>query len=246
MTEAFAHVRGVLATGLAEVTADPAALESSGWWAVVVTYEGEVTCARFADVRRAPHPRGPWGGGRDGESGSPPWTGRPIWRGSGRSGTRSPRGSSARPTCVGCFGAAVAGCGPDRPGARLARANPAPHAMTLRLPGLQIASASPELIAATFPPGSVTGAPESSALTLLDRLEPVPRGPYCGAALWGGGLGGRRRPARRSGGGHMHLLGAGGPAEIRNGGGHNVGVGAGPGMARDRAEGGWAVGGGCR
>lgn len=56
--------------------------------------------------------------------------------------------------------------------------------MTLRLPGLQIASASPELIAATFPPGSVTGAPESSALTLLDRLEPVPRGPYCGAAGW--------------------------------------------------------------
>jgi para-aminobenzoate synthetase component 1 len=42
----------------------------------------------------------------------------------------------------------------------------------------------PELIAATFPPGSITGAPKSSALTLLNELEPVPRGPYCGAIGW--------------------------------------------------------------
>jgi para-aminobenzoate synthetase component 1 len=42
----------------------------------------------------------------------------------------------------------------------------------------------PELVQATFPPGSVTGAPKSSALTLLDELEPVPRGPYCGAIGW--------------------------------------------------------------
>jgi para-aminobenzoate synthetase component I len=42
----------------------------------------------------------------------------------------------------------------------------------------------PELLKATFPPGSVTGAPKSSALMLLDELEPVPRGPYCGAIGW--------------------------------------------------------------
>ncbi len=42
----------------------------------------------------------------------------------------------------------------------------------------------PELLAATFPPGSVTGAPKSSALTIIDRLEPTPRGPYCGAIGW--------------------------------------------------------------
>ncbi|WP_435793675.1 chorismate-binding protein [Nonomuraea glycinis] len=42
----------------------------------------------------------------------------------------------------------------------------------------------PELFAATFPPGSVTGAPKSSALRIINELEPEPRGPYCGAVGW--------------------------------------------------------------
>ncbi|HUF32030.1 MAG TPA: anthranilate synthase component I family protein [Acidimicrobiales bacterium] len=42
----------------------------------------------------------------------------------------------------------------------------------------------PELLAATFPPGSVTGAPKLAALKVIDRLEPVGRGPYCGAVGW--------------------------------------------------------------
>ena len=42
----------------------------------------------------------------------------------------------------------------------------------------------PELLDATFPPGSVTGAPKSSALRLIRELEPVPRGAYCGAFGW--------------------------------------------------------------
>lgn len=40
------------------------------------------------------------------------------------------------------------------------------------------------LLAATFPPGSVSGAPKLAALDLIRRLEPVPRGPYCGAVGW--------------------------------------------------------------
>jgi para-aminobenzoate synthetase component 1 len=42
----------------------------------------------------------------------------------------------------------------------------------------------PDILAATFPPGSVTGAPKSSALRIIDALEPAPRGVYCGAVGW--------------------------------------------------------------
>ena len=38
-----------------------------------------------------------------------------------------------------------------------------------------------DLLAATFPPGSVTGAPKIAAMQLIDALEPFPRGAYCGA-----------------------------------------------------------------
>jgi para-aminobenzoate synthetase component 1 len=41
-----------------------------------------------------------------------------------------------------------------------------------------------ELFAATFPPGSVTGAPKSSALRIIEELETAPRGPYCGGIGW--------------------------------------------------------------
>ncbi|GAA3821251.1 chorismate-binding protein [Cellulomonas soli] len=40
------------------------------------------------------------------------------------------------------------------------------------------------LLEATYPPGSVSGAPKSSALEVIAELEPVPRGPYCGAFGW--------------------------------------------------------------
>jgi para-aminobenzoate synthetase component 1 len=38
-----------------------------------------------------------------------------------------------------------------------------------------------EIVRATFPPGSVTGAPKIRALEIIEELEPVRRGPYCGA-----------------------------------------------------------------
>ncbi len=37
------------------------------------------------------------------------------------------------------------------------------------------------LLAATFPPGSVSGAPKHTALQVISELESVDRGPYCGA-----------------------------------------------------------------
>jgi para-aminobenzoate synthetase component 1 len=42
----------------------------------------------------------------------------------------------------------------------------------------------PEVMGATFPPGSVSGAPKHTALQAIADLEPTPRGPYCGAVGW--------------------------------------------------------------
>ena len=42
----------------------------------------------------------------------------------------------------------------------------------------------PELLDATAPAGSITGAPKSSALRIIGELEPTPRGVYCGAVGW--------------------------------------------------------------
>jgi len=41
-----------------------------------------------------------------------------------------------------------------------------------------------DVFAATYPPGSVSGAPKSSALRAICDLEASPRGPYCGAIGW--------------------------------------------------------------
>ena len=41
-----------------------------------------------------------------------------------------------------------------------------------------------EVVDATFPPGSVTGAPKLAALDHIARLEPASRGVYCGAVGW--------------------------------------------------------------
>ena len=40
------------------------------------------------------------------------------------------------------------------------------------------------VLAATYPPASVSGAPKIAAVAVIDELEPGPRGPYCGAVGW--------------------------------------------------------------
>ena len=45
------------------------------------------------------------------------------------------------------------------------------------------------LLAATFPGGSVTGAPKRRAMQIIDELEPAPRGIYTGATGWLGAAG---------------------------------------------------------
>ncbi|MDF3146667.1 anthranilate synthase component I family protein, partial [Streptomyces sp. T21Q-yed] len=52
----LARFGDLLATDLRDVTSDPAALDSTGFWAVVADFEGRLVCARFGDVRRVPVP----------------------------------------------------------------------------------------------------------------------------------------------------------------------------------------------
>ncbi|WP_334142460.1 anthranilate synthase component I family protein [Rhabdothermincola sp.] len=273
MDDALAVVGDRLATELLDVTDDLAALDSSGFWAVVVPFTGRPVCARFGRVRPArPWPGRPWIGPPAGA-----WT-TSLDRGGFERGVRTIRQAIAagdvyqvnltrRLSAPAPPGAKVAALG-----AALALGNPAPFSAVVDLPdhGVHVASASPErflsrrgdrvwsspikgtapipeeltakdraenvmivdlvrndlgrvcdygtvrvpsllaverhpglvhlvstiegrlrpgmgwpeLLEATFPPGSVTGAPKLSALDLIERLEPVPRGVYCGAVGW--------------------------------------------------------------
>ncbi len=272
---ALARFGGLVATGLVDVTADPAALDSSGFWAVSADFEGRVVCARFADVRReavpAPVP-GRWTG-----PAADDWTSS-LDRAAYTAGVRRIReliaaGQVYQANLCRVLSAPLApGADVDALTALLARGNPAPYAGTIRLPGhgVEIATASPELflrrtgrvvesgpikgtgrteadllekdhaenvmivdlvrndlgrvcatgsvtvpdlcvvekhpglvhlvstvrgalredvgwpelLGAAFPPGSVTGAPKSSALRIIGELETAPRGPYCGGIGW--------------------------------------------------------------
>ncbi len=270
---ALAVVGDRLLTGLRDVTRDLTALDSRGWWAVVLPFDGEPTCARFERVR----PARPWVGR--------PWVGvRPeAWRSSldepgFRAGVDAVRASIGRGDVYQVnLTRVLAAPLPDGAdvaslGTALAEGNPAPFSAVVRLPaqGVHVASASPECflardgdrvwsspikgtaatpdaflakdraenvmivdlvrndlgrvctwgsvevpalcaveehpglahlvstvsgrlrpglgwadaIGATFPPGSVTGAPKLAALDHIARLEPVSRGVYCGAVGW--------------------------------------------------------------
>ncbi|MFI6549868.1 chorismate-binding protein [Streptomyces prunicolor] len=271
----LARFGGRVATGLLDVTSDPAALDSTGFWAVAADFEGRLTCARFRDVRHEPVPApvpGAWHA-----PAADTWTSS-LDRASYTAGVRRIRehiaaGEVYQANLCRVLSAPVApDADVDALTALLARGNPAPYAGTIRLPehGVETATASPELflrrtgrvvesgpikgtgrteadllekdyaenvmivdlvrndlgrvcatgtvsvpdlcvvekhpglvhlvstvrgelpahagwpelLAAAFPPGSVTGAPKSSALRIIDALETAPRGPYCGGIGW--------------------------------------------------------------
>ncbi len=271
----LARFGDLVATGLADVTDDPAALESTGFWAVAADFEGRLTCARFREVREQPVPApvpGAWRGPAAGD-----WTSS-LDRAAYTAAVRRIRehiaaGEVYQANLCRVLSAPVpSDADVDALTALLARGNPAPYAGTFRLPGhgVEIATASPELflrredrtvesgpikgtgrteadllekdyaenvmivdlvrndigqvcgpgtvtvpdlcavekhpglvhlvstvrgelrpgtgwpelLPAAFPPGSVTGAPKSSALRIIEALETAPRGPYCGGIGW--------------------------------------------------------------
>jgi para-aminobenzoate synthetase component 1 len=260
------------ASQLLDVTSDLGALDSHGFWAVAMTFDGKVTCARFADVRSGRSVTGPWSGPAS-----------ETWSSSLDAAAYVHRVQQVRDAIAAgdvyqvnlcrVLSAPLPGRADLRPlGAALAAGNPAPYAAVIHLPDqdISIACASPErflaregdvvscdpikgtaatassllpkdyaenvmivdlmrndlsrvavvgsvtvprlceveehpglvhlvsrvqarlrpgggwseLIDAAFPPGSVTGAPKSAALRMIDELEPVPRGVYCGAVGW--------------------------------------------------------------
>ena len=59
------------------------------------------------------------------------------------------------------------------------------HQMISRVQGDLLRSAGvPEVMAALFPCGSITGAPKIRAMEIIAEVEPQPRGAYCGAIGW--------------------------------------------------------------
>ena len=71
------------------------------------------------------------------------------------------------------------------PQARVIETHPTVHQGVAQITGLLRADVSlGQLLGATFPGGSVTGAPKIRAMQIIDELERVCRGPYCGAIGW--------------------------------------------------------------
>ncbi|BDZ58103.1 chorismate-binding protein [Barrientosiimonas endolithica] len=280
------------ASGVAEITHDPARLDAGGFWVVVATFEGELTAVRMDDVRReqvtpAPHlsephlsdPRlsEPHLSGPDGPDPAAAWTSS-LTEADYRAGVEEIRRriSTGEVYQVNLCRVLSTQIAPETDLDLLDQAvrqgNPAPYAARIDIPeaGLDLVCASPELfleragdtltsapikgtaptadellpkdrtenvmitdlvrndlshvaqpgtvavdglcalehhpglvhlvstvtsrlrpdvawtdiLAATFPPGSVSGAPKSTALTAIRDLETVPRGPYCGAVGW--------------------------------------------------------------
>ena len=131
-----------LATNCVEISNDPASLNKPGFWAVVNTFEGKWICARFENVVNAPLPQSTW---------------QPVadqWRSSlnqdqYESNVEIIKEKIAQGEIYQVNLCRVLTTQCDQPllglAGRLQEANPAPYASYLKLPNLEIASASPEL-----------------------------------------------------------------------------------------------------
>jgi len=131
-----------LATNCVEISNDPASLNKPGFWAVVNTFEGKWICARFENVVNAPLPQSAW---------------QPVtdqWHSSlnqdqYESSVELIKEKIAQGEIYQVNLCRVLTTQCDQPllglAGRLQEANPAPYASYLKLPNLEIASASPEL-----------------------------------------------------------------------------------------------------
>ena len=165
-------------TGLRDVTSDLSALDGSGLWVVVVRFEGEVTCARFDQGGPAPRAWPSWSG--------PPtaaWTSSLDREAFGK-GVLAIREAIAAGDVyeVNLCRVLSAPVGADIDILELAGVlrteNPAPHAAVVRVPGVELASASPELFlrreGALVESRPIKGtAPSGATFSDKDRAENV-------------------------------------------------------------------------
>lgn len=131
-----------LATECVEISNDPACLDKGGFWAVVNTFEGEWICARFANVISSKLPDTNW----QGVSG--------LWQSSqtqeefeSNVNLIKERIAEGHIYQVNLCRVLTTACQQSLLGlaGKLQKNNPAPFASYLKLPGIEIASASPEL-----------------------------------------------------------------------------------------------------
>ena len=131
-----------LATECVEISNDPACLDKGGFWAVVNTFEGEWICARFANVISSKLPDTNW----QGVSG--------LWQSSqtqeefeSNVNLIKERIAEGHIYQVNLCRVLTTACQQSLLGlaGKLQKNNPAPFASYLNLPGIEIASASPEL-----------------------------------------------------------------------------------------------------
>lgn len=171
--EPVAHIGGLVARDLLEVTDDLRALDRGGRWAVVAPYDGAPVLARFRE----------WTPG-DPEDVAGPWRGPVAWETSMSSldYLAAVESIRARIAAGGVYQANVCrvltGRLPDPAlgdvgglHALLCRGNPAPHAAMIRIPGVaEVASASPELFLARAGDVIETGPIKGTGRTASDLL----------------------------------------------------------------------------
>lgn len=146
----LAVLGGWVGQDLVEICDSPSVLDRGGRWAVLVTFEGVLTLARFRSWQRGPVPPmlvGPWQGPAAGQ-----WTSSLDEDGYCRAveavRAHIARGEVYQANICRVLRAPLAPhSDPAALHLRLARGNPAPYAGLLRLPehGVEVASASPEL-----------------------------------------------------------------------------------------------------
>ena len=163
-----------LASDCVEISDNPASLNKPGFWAVVNTFEGKWICARFATVIDSPLPVGQWQGITN------------TWRSSQSQHTyeenvRLIKSKIAEGDIYQVNLCRILTADNDQPllglANQLQEANPAPFASYLKLPGIEIASASPELFlekkAAVIKSTPIKGTAKSDNFGEKDRAENV-------------------------------------------------------------------------